>query len=145
MGTYDPFDRRFPRNLGETDWGFRAAAWIAGNLSKAEDWDIMTEVLCENFDPEESDFGIRTMAWFYALEFDVQVEILLQRHFERRPGSKWIIGPHEDVLDEWEFRITHGQCRILDIEYPGCEGGFMAAHETPRVDFSRYRAPRGEP
>jgi hypothetical protein len=99
----------------------------------------MTDVLCEPFDPDDSDFAFRTMAWFYALEFDVQVEILLQRHFEKRPRSKWIIGPHEDLLDEWEWKITHGQCRILDIEYPGCEGGFMLAHEmNPGADLSRY-------
>jgi hypothetical protein len=145
MGTYDPFNRYFPLNQFEVDWGLRAAAWIAENLSKEEDWDRMMEVLWEPFDPDDSDFAFRTMAWFGALEFDVQVEILLQRHFELRPGSKWIIGPHEDLLDQWEWKITHGQCRILDIEYPGCEGGFVIAHEmNPGTDLSRYRERRVE-
>jgi hypothetical protein len=130
IGTYDPFSSNFPRSDAEVEWGLTACRWVMDNLSTEEDWDRMVDLICEPFEWDQ--YAIRTKAWFYALEFDEQVEVLLQRHFDKRPGSKWIIGPHDEILPEWEWRITHRECRILDIEYPGCEGGYLLAHEmTP--------------
>lgn len=52
------------------------------------------------------------------------MEIWIQRNLGLRPRSKWILGPHDELLAEWLTRYEMGKCRILNISYHRTELGY---------------------
>lgn len=57
------------------------------------------------------------------LALDQQMEVWLQREFGLRPGSRWIIAPHDDRLSVWSLRWELNKCRIIpvDKDMPGMD------------------------
>lgn len=134
VGTYDPFNSCFPRSACENEWGIRACIFILESLQTQDDWDYMVESICEPFLECDGNY-CRTRDWFNALEFDVQMEIWVQRNLGLRPGSQWILGPHDDQLPEWTVRAESGKCRIVDIQFPGSELGYVLELYTQQTLF----------
>ena len=99
VGTFDPFDLRFPRNELEQTWGDVALEFICDTVQTREDWECMVESICEPFSGWDGDYW-RTRNWFNALDFDIQMEVWIQRNLGLRPGSRWILGPHDDQIPE---------------------------------------------
>jgi hypothetical protein len=123
VGMYDPFDSSFPRNLSDIEWGIMATRFIYYNLQTYEDWGLMLDFICEPFSDWEGIY-LRTRSWFNSLRFDIQMEIWVQRNLGLRPRSKWILGPHDELLEEWMTRYEMGRCRIVDVYFPGMELGY---------------------
>ena len=57
VGTYDPFDDRFPRNKIEEAWGESALEFIWDTLQTREHWDYMIESICEPFSGWDGDYS----------------------------------------------------------------------------------------
>jgi hypothetical protein len=123
VGMYDPFDRSFPRNLSDRDWGIMATRFIYDSLRTYKGWNLILDSICDPFSDQEGIY-LRTRNWFNSLEFDVQMEVWVQRNLGLRPRSKWILGPHDELLEEWATRYEMGKCRIPDVSYPGMELGY---------------------
>jgi hypothetical protein len=123
VAMYDPYDPSFPRNDIEEAWGIDALLFLLGSLKTWEDWDIMIDTICDPFSDWDGAFQ-RTRDWFNALPFDVQMEVWIQRNLGLRPRSKWIMGPHDDLSEEWVTRFELGKCRIPAVEFPGHEYGY---------------------
>jgi hypothetical protein len=69
----------------------------------------------------------RTRRWFWGLPNDQWVEVCLQRMVGLRPGTKWILGPHDDQLPEWEMRRERTQCRIAPVYKWEIDTGYIEA------------------
>jgi hypothetical protein len=132
IGTYDPFDKTFPRNEVEKEWGHRASEFIYESMRTRNAWGTIIESICEPFSDWDGDY-IRTRDWFYALKFDVQMEVWIQRNLGLRPGSCWIIGPHDDQLPEWLIRYEGGRCRIVDVPFCGSELGYALSRPQQTI------------
>lgn len=133
IGTYDPFDSTFPRNRVEEEWGHRACEFLYESTLTRHAWATIIESICEPFLDWEGDY-IRTRDWFYALDFDVQMEVWIQRNLGLRPGSYWIIGPHDDQLSEWLIRYEAGRCRIVDVPFCGSELGYALSRPQQTIN-----------
>ena len=114
-----------------TNWkkhGVRAPLNSSGTVCKPEeDWEYMIESICEPFSGWDGDYW-RTRNWFNALDFEVQMEIWIQRNLGLRPGSRWILGPHDDQIPELWNQYEAGRYRTVDIWYPGSEFGYGYLH-----------------
>jgi hypothetical protein len=116
IGLYDPFNDAFPRNGLDDEWAERAMEFLDDTAHVT--FNSRVNSIC---DPE-ADRGLeweRTWAWYYALPVDVQAEVYLQRNFDLRPGSLWIMAPHDDNLEGWERRYESRRCIIPGVEFVG--------------------------
>lgn len=116
IGFYDPFNDTFPRNGLDEDWSERAVNFLLGRGDVSIESGV--DSIC---DPElngEWEWE-RTRQWYRALPPDVQIEVYLQRNFDLRPGSLWIMAPHDDNLPGWDSRYESGRCIIPGVEFQG--------------------------
>ena len=116
IGFYDPFNDTFPRNGLDEDWGERAVNFL---LSR-DDVSIESGVdsICDPDLNGEWEWE-RTRQWYRALPRDVRIEVYLQRNFDLRPGSLWIMAPHDDNLPGWDWRYESRRCIIPGVEFQG--------------------------
>lgn len=126
LGLYDPFNETFPWDGVEEEWGDRAVSFFLTSLwlLPIPQWqNAMFDSIC---DPEELSDSLydRAWSWWNALPLDVQVEVYLQRTYELRPRSLWIMGPHDDSAAEWGSwcgRYEIGRCIIPQVRFWGWE------------------------
>lgn len=139
IGAYDPFDKYTPMSQSQIDYGALAMRFILNNLQTSQDWNDVVDSICNQFSWDNDCF--RTRRWFSMLELDQQMEVWIQREFGLRPGSRWILGPHDDCLSVWSLRWELNQCRIVpvDKDMPGMD----ICYKMARDDISRhvYRTP----
>jgi hypothetical protein len=114
VGLYDPWNPQPPQTELEIDYVHEAFAFICNSLQTPRDWDIMTDEVCDPFIGRGGQED-RTRRWFWGLPNDQRVEVCLQRMVGLRPGTKWILGPHDDQLPEWEMRWARNECRIAPV------------------------------
>jgi hypothetical protein len=134
VGLYDPWNPQLPQTELEIEYVREAFAFIRDSLQTSRDWDIMTDEVCDPFIGCGSQ-GYRTGRWFWGLQYDQRVEVCLQRKVGLRPGTKWILGPHDDQLPQWEMRWERNQCRIAPVHNSEIYTGYTEAwrHISRRV------------
>jgi|SRR5271170_3925464 len=116
IGFYDPFNNTFPRNGLDQEWAERAVEFLLGEARVPLNSVINT--ICDPVLHDEWEWE-RTLEWFLALPLDVRAEVYLQRNFDLRPGSLWIMAPHDDKLPGWDWRYESRRCVIPGVEFRG--------------------------
>jgi hypothetical protein len=116
IGFYDPFNDIFPRNGLDEDWSERAVDFLLG--SGYVSIESAVDSICDPDLNGEWEWE-RTRQWYRALPPDVQIEVYLQRNFDLRPGSLWIMAPHDDNLPGWDWRYESRRCIIPGVEFQG--------------------------